>query len=567
MLRTLFVVMADIIAAPIGILNEIKRCAACATLARVVRCSSGEHTKNKNGDTVSWQPEIDELAHRRRLADRMGGEEKLQRHKAAGRLSVRERVAAIADAGSFREVGGLSGSGRYDSNGRLLDVKPSNLVTGRAQIDGRPVVLVADDFTVRGGANEGAVGEKLIHAEKMAHELRLPMVRLVDGTGGGGSVRNIEIKGHTLLPTMKVWQHVVQNMSTVPVVSLALGSVVGMGAARVAASHYSMMVKETSQLFSEGAPSIAARSGQPVDRNALGGSHIHTRNGVVDDEVATEHEAFARARQFLSYLPGSVHELAPRMASGDDPARRDEWLLSAIPRDGRVDYEIRPIVQALVDADSYFEIGRHWGQAIVTGLARIDGWPVALIASDPAFHSGNWDGATAQKFTRLVDLAQTFHLPVVNLVDTAGFQIGIEAEQAGVMRDGVRALAAVYQATVPWCSVIVRRAYGVAAAAHQHMGRFNFRYAWPSANWGALPIEGGLDVAYKAEIEGADDPVQKRAEIEQRVRSLTSPFRSAEAFVIEDIIDPRDTRALLCEFANLAAPLREPGISRFGIRP
>jgi acetyl-CoA carboxylase carboxyltransferase component len=156
---------------------------------------------------------------------------------------------------------------------------------------------------------------------------------------------------------------------------------------------------------------------------------------------------------------------------------------------------------------------------------------------------------------------------VVNLVDTAGFQIGIEAEQAGVMRDGVRALAAVYQATVPWCSVIVRRAYGVAAAAHQHMGRFNFRYAWPSANWGALPIEGGLDVAYKAEIEGADDPVQKRAEIEQRVRSLTSPFRSAEAFVIEDIIDPRDTRALLCEFANLAAPLREPGISRFGIRP
>ena len=134
MLRTLFVVMADIIAAPIGILNEIKRCAACATLARVVRCSIGEHTKNKNGDTVSWQPEIDELAHRRRLADRMGGEEKLQRHKAAGRLSVRERVAAIADAGSFREVGGLSGSGRYDSNGRLLGVMPSNLVTGRAQI-------------------------------------------------------------------------------------------------------------------------------------------------------------------------------------------------------------------------------------------------------------------------------------------------------------------------------------------------------------------------------------------------------------------------------------------------
>ncbi|MFS8977172.1 carboxyl transferase domain-containing protein [Cupriavidus necator] len=515
---------------------------------------------------MTWRPEIDELTYRRRLAARMGGEDKVGRHKAAGKLTVRERIDEIADPGSFREVGGLSGSGRYDSNGRLVDLIPSNLVMGRAQVGGRPVVLVGDDFTVRGGANDGAVGDKLIHAEKMARDLRLPMIRLVDGTGGGGSVRNIEIKGHTLIPTMKVWEHVVENMSVVPVVSLALGSVAGMGAARVAASHYSVMVRETSQLFNEG-PSVVARVGQNLTKNELGGSQIHTRNGVVDDEVATEQEAFERARRFLSYLPGSVHELPPRIEPADDPARRDEWLLSAIPRDSRATYKIRPIVQALVDADSFFEIGMNWGRAIVTGMARLDGWPVAVIASDPSFHGGGWDSASAEKFTRFVDMAQAFHLPVVNLVDIAGFQIGLEAERAGTMRYGVRALAAVYQTTVPWCSVILRRAYGVAAAGHQHMGRFNFRYAWPSANWGSLPIEGGLEVAYKAEIEGADDPVQKHAEIEQRVRSLTSPFRSAEAFVIEDIIDPRDTRTLLCEFANLAAPLRETGISRFGIRP
>ncbi|AGW93950.1 acyl-CoA carboxylase subunit beta [Cupriavidus sp. DF5525] len=515
---------------------------------------------------MTWQPEIDELAYRRRLAARMGGEDKVGRHKAAGKLTVRERIDEISDPGSFREVGGLTGSGRYDSNGRLVDLVPSNLVMGRAQVGGRPVVLVGDDFTVRGGANDGAMGDKLIHGEKMAHDLRLPMIRLVDGTGGGGSVRNIEIKGHTLIPTMKVWQHVVENMSVVPVVSLALGSVAGMGAARVAASHYSVMVKETSQLFNEG-PSVVARLGQNLTKNELGGSQIHTRNGVVDDEVATEQEAFERARRFLSYLPGSVHELPPRIEPADDPARRDQWLLSAIPRDSRATYKIRPIVQALVDADSFFEIGMNWGCAIITGMARLDGWPVAVIASDPSFHGGGWDSESAEKFTRFVDMAQAFHLPVVNLVDIAGFQIGLEAERAGTMRYGVRALAAVYQSTVPWCSVILRRAYGVAAAGHQHMGRFNFRYAWPSANWGSLPIEGGLEVAYKAEIEGADDPVQKHAEIEQRVRSLTSPFRSAEAFVIEDIIDPRDTRTLLCEFANLAAPLRETGISRFGIRP
>lgn len=516
---------------------------------------------------MSWQPEVDELTYRRRLAARMGGEDKVQRHKAAGKLSVRERIAQIADAGSFREVGGLSGSGRYDSNGRLVDLIPSNLVMGRAHVEGRPVVLVGDDFTVRGGANDGAVGDKLVHAEKMAHDLRLPMIRLVDGTGGGGSVRNIEIKGHTLIPTMKVWEHVVENMAAVPVVSLALGSVAGMGAARVAASHYSVMVRETAQLFNEGPHSVVARVGQTVTKNELGGSQIHTRNGVVDDEVATEQEAFARARRFLSYLPASVHELPPRVAPVDDPGRRDDWLLAAIPRDSRADYPIRPIIETLVDQDSFFEIGAQWGRAIVTGLARLDGWPVAVIASDPSFHCGSWDSASAEKLTRFVDMAQTFHLPVVNLVDTVGLQVGLEAEMAGIMRYGVRALAAVYQTTVPWCSMILRRAYGVSAAGHQHMGRYNVRYAWPSANWGALPIEGGLDVAYKAEIEGADDPVQKRAEIEQRVRSLTSPFRSAEAFVIEDIIDPRDTRALLCEFANLAAPLRETGISRFGMRP
>ena len=326
------------------------------------------------------------------------------------------------------------------------------------------------------------------------------------------------------------------------------------------------MVRETAQLFNAGPP-VVARIGQNVTKNELGGSQVHTRNGVVDDEVATEQEAFERVRRFLSYLPSSVYELPARTAPQDDPRRRDEWLLSAIPRDGRKVYKIRPIVECLVDEGSFLETGRHWGRAIVTGLARIDGWPVAVVASDPYFYGGGWDGPSAEKFTRFVDMAQTFHLPVVNLVDIAGFQIGVEAEKAGVMRYGVRALAAVYQATVPWCSILIRRAYGVAAAGHQHMGRFNFRYAWPSANWGSLPIEGGLEVAYKAEIEGADDPVQKRAEIEQRVRSLTSPFRTAEAFGIDEVIDPRDTRALLSEFVELAAPLREAGAPQFGLRP
>jgi acetyl-CoA carboxylase carboxyltransferase component len=325
------------------------------------------------------------------------------------------------------------------------------------------------------------------------------------------------------------------------------------------------MVKDTSQLFIAGPP-VVAKIGQNLGKNELGGSAIHTRNGVVDDEVDSEDEAFAAARRFLSYMPASVHDLAPR---GEIPtvAADQDWLRTAIPKDTRKVYKIRPILETLFDPGSVFEIGRHWGKAIVGGLARVDGWPVLFAASNPYHYGGGWDRHTAEKFTRLVDLAETFHLPVVNLVDIAGFQIGLEAEKDGVMRAGVKALTAVAQSTVPWFSLIMRRAFGVAAGGHQNSSRFNFRYAWPSAQWGSLPIEGGLEVAYRSEIEAAADPEAKRAEIEERVRALTSPFRSAEAFVIEDIIDPACTRARLVEFANLAAPLRRPGQVTTGYRP
>jgi Acetyl-CoA carboxylase, carboxyltransferase component (subunits alpha and beta) len=310
-----------------------------------------------------------------------------------------------------------------------------------------------------------------------------------------------------------------------------------------------------------------ARIGQTLDKNELGGSDIHTRNGVVDDEAESEEKAFEMVRRFLSYLPRSVHELPPRGPVPDGPEPDLSWLRDAIPRDNRAVYKMRPIVEALVDPGSFMEIGRRWGRAVITGLARLDGWPVAVFASDPYIYGGSWDGPAAEKFTRFLDLAETFHLPVVNLVDIPGFQIGLAAEKSGAMRYGVRALTAVAQSTVPWCTILVRKAFGVAGGGHQSAGRFNFRYAWPSAQWGSLPIEGGLEVAYKAEIDAAQDPQKKMQEIEARVRSLTSPFRSAEAFVVEDIIDPAQTWSVLREFIDVVAPLRTTGARQFGYRP
>ena len=522
---------------------------------------------NRDGEAgKGWEAELEELRERKALAARMGGAEKIARHKSLGKLTVRERIDALVDPDSFHELGSIAGKASYDEAGNLAGFTPANLVMGRARLTGRPIAVAGDDFTVRGGANDAAIREKLVLVEQMAFDLRIPIVRLVDGTGGGGSVKNIEIEGRTLLPSMPFWKICVDNLSQVPVVALALGSVAGLGAARVAASHYSIIVKDSAQMFVAGPP-VVARVGQMLEKNELGGSEIHTRNGAIDDEAASEPEAFALARRFLSYLPNSVHELPQRSACADDAKRRVEWLIDAIPRDPRKVYKMRPIAEALVDEGSFFEMGRRWGRSVITGLARLDGWPVAVMASDPYHYGGAWTADACDKVIRFCDLAQTFHLPVVHLVDVPGFLIGLAAEQAGTIRHGARAMQAVYQATVPWCTIIVRKVYGVAGAAHMNPARYCMRYAWPSGDWGSLPIAGGLEAAYKSEIEAAPNPAARLAEIEARLNKLRSPFRSAEAFIIEEIIDPRDTRRILTEFAQLAAPLRAPGPPSFGYRP
>lgn len=512
-----------------------------------------------------WSDEVAELQRREALARAMGGPEKVERQHAAGKLTVRERIDSLLDAGSFHEIGALAGRATY-KGAELADFSPANFVMGRGRIEGRPVVVGGDDFTVRGGAADASIWQKQVMSEQMANELRLPIVRLVDGSSGGGSVKSLESMGRTYVPFNPGWEWVVANLATVPVVALALGSVAGLGAARVVSSHFSVMVKGTSQVFVAGPP-VVARLGEDVDKETLGGSHVHARNGVVDAEAESEEEAFVLARRFLSYLPSSVHDAPPRGPRDDDPGRRDDWLIGAIPRNRRAAYKIRPVIESVVDRGSFFEMGRLWGRSAVTGLARFDGWPVAVLASDPYHYGAGWTAEASEKVARFVDLADTFHLPVVHLVDQPGFVIGTAAEKAGTIRAGARALAAVYQASVPWCSVILRRVFGVAGAAHQNASRLSYRYAWPSGDWGSLPMEGGIEAAYKAQLEAADDPDALRAEIQAKLDLVRSPFRTAEAFMVEEIIDPRDTRPLLCEFAELAAPLRGSGPTARPLRP
>jgi acetyl-CoA carboxylase carboxyltransferase component len=515
---------------------------------------------------MTWKTELDELRRREALAERLGGPERVARQHAGGRLTVRERIARLLDADSFHEIGKIAGRARYDEHDDLAAFTPSNFVFGRGRIDGRPVVVGGDDFTVRGGSADASIVAKHVQCEQMANQLRLPLVRLVEGSGGGGSVKTIETTGRANVPGLAGWEWVVANLGTVPRVALGLGSVAGLGAAHLAAAHYSVMVKGTSALFVAGPP-VVERIGQTLTKSELGGWEIQLRAGAVDDAVDSEEEAFARARRFLSYLPSSVHELPPRAPRTDDPERREPALLDAIPRNPRKVYRMRAIVEAVVDRGSFFEITPLYGRSMITGLARLDGWPVAVMASDPFHYGGAWTADTGQKVERFVDLAQTFHLPVVYLVDCPGFLIGREAEQTGTIKQGARALAAIWQATVPWCAVIVRNAFGVAGAAHRNGGRYAVRYAWPSGRWGSLPLEGGIEAAYRAEIDASADPAATREAIETRLQKLRSPFRSAESFWIEEIVDPRETRPRLCEFVTLAARVLEPGPSLHAMRP
>jgi len=508
---------------------------------------------------MTWEKELEELRQREALADQMGGEEKVARQHGRGKMDARARLAALVDEGSFREIGKIAGKGHYDENGDLQGVTPAPYLFGKALINGRPVVATADDFTIRGGAADAGIARKMVQAEMMAHELKLPIIRMIDGTGGGGSVKTLEMIGATYIPAVPGWSDVVENLDTVPVVALALGPTAGLGAARTVASHYSIMVRGLSQLFAAG-PAVVDGLGESYKgsdnhqqaKEDLGGTDIHTRNGVVDDEVASEAEAFARARHFLSFMPEHVGQLA-RRATPDDPVdRREEALLSLVPREANQVYSMRRCLDMVLDKGTVFEIGRMWGRAAITALARLDGWPVAVVASDPSYLGGSWEAKTSEKVERFVKLADQFRLPIVHLVDNPGFMIGREAEMAGTIRYGVQAMNAIYKASVPLASIVLRRAYGIAGSAMSNADRYQYRFCWPSGDWGSLPIAGGLEVAYKSELEAAEDPEALLEEIRTRLGKVTSPFRSAERYNVEDIIDPRDTRPLLCEFAELA---------------
>ena len=500
-----------------------------------------------------WEAEIGELARRRAFAEQMGGEAGIAEQRRRGKLTVRERIELMADPGSFQEIGQLAGAATYDGND-LVHVRPSNMVIGLADIDGRKAVLTAGDFTVRGGASDASIGNKGGHSQQMALDWRLPYVRLLDATGG--SVKTFEQIGRTYIPTNPVTPGVEDLLCRVPVVAAVLGSVAGLPAVDSCLAHFNVMVKGTSQVFPGGPPVVKAALGIDITKEELGDERSQVfESGVIDNLAESEAEAFEMVKQFLGYLPANVWQMPPRVDTGDDPQRKDESLLSVIPREKRRLYDARKILDSVLDKGSFFEITPHYGRSRIVGLARVDGYPVGTMINNPKRLGGSMDVAAGTKVIRFLQLCDTFHLPMIYFADEPGFMVGPEQQRLGIVRAGAKMLCATLRTRMPWLSIVIRQLYGVAGQCHDRPSGMFKRVAWPSGHWGSMHISGGVSAAYRRIIAESDDPEAKQAEIEARLEALSSPFRTAEAFNIEDIIDPRETRPMACEFVRMAQPL------------
>ncbi len=562
-----------------------------------------------------WRQELEELSLKRELGKRMGGREGIDRQHAQGRLTVRERLDLLLDAGSFEELYTAYGETQHDDEGRLKAFRPGNVVAGYGKIDGRVVAIRGDDYTIRGGASDSAAAGKR-NIEGTAANFRIPLVLLLEGAGGSISTvsRDYEVGGtvgmrsgpqlHEVgeqdqlpvelrpsgvpgsLTVPEEWRPAdivpyPRNdlasimargnlLATVPVVTAVLGSCAGWIAIAAVEAHFSVMLRETSELFVGGPPLIKAAMGLDITKQELGNYKVHAmKTGVIHNVADDEEDAFRQIRTFLSYLPSHVWQLPPRVTPSDSPNRREESLATAIPRDRRQTYDIRRIIRAVVDRDSAFEIQPLFGRALVTMLARVDGFPVALIANDCRHEGGAQTAAACQKFERFVDFADTFHLPIVYLCDVPGFNIGPQSELDGTLRWALRANKAVQEATVPYVTVLLRRFYGVAQGGSKRGGdTLAIRYGWPSAESGSIPAAGGVAAAYRRQLEADPNGEARRIELEERLNRMASVMRRTN--LVDEIIDPRDTRPLLVDFIRRSHPYSAANLGpklRVGMRP
>ncbi|MAM04477.1 MAG: propionyl-CoA carboxylase [Flavobacteriales bacterium] len=507
---------------------------------------------------MTWDKEVKKIKEREKLSLAQGGSESVKTQHKKGRKTLRERIDIILDKNSFDEVGKIAGSPEYNESGELENFTPSNFLLGFGKIQDRSVVIGGEDFTLKGGSPNPSGLRKSIYTEELALKYKIPLIRLHEGgggsvTGSGGTAKKPTVPSGDAVFSKNRFQALAKCLAVLPVATAALGPVAGLPAARLVASHFSVMTQNSQVLIA--GPAVVKRAlGIDITKEELGGPDVHLKSGTVDNLAENEEDALNQIKTFLSYLPDNYQKLPPNIKTSDSKNRVENDLIDIIPKDRRKIYNMRKILSMVLDLNSFFEYGKQYGSSLITGLARLNGESVAIIANDCMIYAGAMTADASMKLRRFIEFVNTFNIPVVSFVDEPGFMIGPDSEKAGTIRHGTAAISALMQSQVPWASIIVRKVFGVAGGAH--FAPDSYVLSWPSAETGTLPVEGGVAIAFKKEIEASENPELKRKELEDMLMMRSSPFPRAESFSVHELIDPRETRSKLITWLELVVKTR-----------
>jgi len=506
------------------------------------------------------RPLVDDLHERRAKARLGGGEERIARQHEQDKLTARERLDLLVDEGTFTELG-IHGGIHYSVRGlEGKDAPADGVITGYGKVDGRLVAVAAYDFTVMAGSM-GMTGEmKVARLRELALTKRMPMVWLLDSAGA----RIQEAVGSLFAGSGHLFREEVVASGVIPQVAALMGPCAAGTAYIPGLADFVPMVKGRGSMALAGPHLVRAAVGEDVTQEELGGSRVHCRrSGVGDLEVADDRECIERIKAYLSFLPSHNEEPPPLRVggvggSGSDPVdRMDEELLDVLPESNRKPYDMYEVIRRIVDDGEFFDMKPQWAKTIITGFGRFGGRPAGIVANQPKQLGGILDNDSADKAARFVNLCNAFGVPLVFLMDVPGFMVGTKVEEAGIIRHGAKMLYAVANATVPKVTVVLRKGYG--AGYYVMNGRAyepDLIVAWPSAEISVMGAEGAVEIVFRKQVEASDDPAATRQELIDNYRKIIDVYIPARNAMIDDVIDPRETRPTICRALEMAAGKR-----------
>lgn len=477
-----------------------------------------------------------------------GGQARIDKQHAKGSLTARERILLLLDEGSFRELEALV---VQQNDPQAESTLGDGVVTGYGKVDGRPVYVYAQDFTVQGGALGEMHSRKICRVMDLAAKSGAPIIGMID-SGGARIQEGVKSLGGYA----EIFRRNAQYSGVVPQISLILGPCAGGAAYSPALTDLIIMVQKQSYMFLTGPQVIKTVTGEDVDFESLGGADVHLGiSGTAHLVSPSERGALALCRQVLAYLPSNNIDSAPLVKSTDSPTRRSEALNALVPLNPNKPYSLHTAIEQIVDRGSFLEIQAGFAPNAIVGLARLDGRPVGIISQEPASMAGVMDIDSADKISRMVRFCDAFNLPIVTFVDSPGFLPGVDQEHRGVIRHGAKVLFAYSEASVPKVSVVTRKAYGGAyvVMSSKYLGT-DITYAWPSAEIAVMGAEGAANILHRKQISDAQDPAAERARLEEEYRQkYLNPYAAAHAGYIDEVIEPAQTRQKLIEALELLA--------------